>query len=827
MTTNPKKSDFSIAKYFLSYLTLRKSFKITPNSLILCTAAKLNVADIMDKLPADENLQKIFGSERKMYKAQNKEGMVDKFLDKIKQFQEKINENEKDKEEWKNSDINTEDIKTFICSFVVVKIDLMSIKSLIGTKLNELGYKFPISSYEYVKDRVEEWYHLSTNKFVPMTKDYLMFILCGEHNRNFFQDLVNTNIYFKESHQFNSDNIICVQIHDNIAIAMHLIKILRSIQKSEKSYFPLKENILCLMQEKENIFHQMKYTMQYTVLCDMINTFKCDNMKYLVVSFLSLNKFQTLELYKKICDLTKENRNKKVFIIIKEDYLQSSKPLVKIIDDKIYFNSLESDTQNFILDKKILFQGELVPLKDLKNVKNIIREIDEIEIDECIEKIIFNKDYYSIGCNFQNQSKPDEFYINRSLMDNSKIFPEKDFFEKIDKNIVVITGPSGAGKTTILKKIVKLKKGKDEVDSKLTWIINVDLRKTKQFFRKGIEKNMTNLLCHNENITANVTPDSSYLAHLERKLIESMDKILIIDGLDENNYSDDIEKIRNLLADHNSLQALNISLVIMCARDYDCILKQLRDLHSCELRLIPFSPSEKSSYLNEHLKEIMSGNIKNDLFEEVTNSAPAFEAICSTPLSLEMVAKIIKNKVSKNNCIESLSKIFDTVTNIYDFYSCYLQVIKDEFAQDNDKLRGAFDRYYIDSLRKFAAKCMFSDFPNLLDLLNVDDSYEINKDALNVGLIKELNGEYKFVHKTFEEYFAAEFLWDCLCNKKKQRHDLLLEVLNTVFLKSEYLGVLDFIEEILKINPNEKISKISSEYNLALTTVNWKKTYHF
>ncbi|CAH1282884.1 unnamed protein product [Diabrotica balteata] len=815
MTVSPIKKicEFSIAMYLLSYITFKKSFKITRNSLILCTAATLKVADIMDELPANEYLQQIFGNKILTYKIKNEEEMVEKLLDTVDQFKNNIDDKDsnEEKKQWKRLVIDREDIKSFMSSFVVVNIKLKKIKSLIKSKLSELKYEFPVSSYEYVKDHVEEWSNLSLNNFVPMTKDYLIFILCGEHNRNFLQKLVNTKIYFKESYQFNSDNIICVQVNDNIA--MHLIKILRSIQKSETSSLPLEENTLCLMQKMENTFYEIKYTMEYNVICDMINTFRCDKIKYLVVSFLSLNEDQTLELYNKLDLITKEDPNKKVFIITKEQYLQNSEILVKTINDKIYFNSLETDTQQYILGKKISFQGELVTLMDLiNNTKNINSGLNEIKIDECLKKIIFNEENYSIGSNLQISSKPEEFYVERSLISNSEIFPETKFFEKIDKNIVVVTGPPGAGKTTLLKQIVSLKKLKDKTDSKLTWIINIDLKKSKKFFRNAIGETLSDLLCYNENIT----PNSSHLAHFERKLIESMNKVLIIDGLDEN-CPEDIEKIRNLLADHNSLQDLNISLVLMGARDYDCILKKLRSLNGCELvRLCTFSPRDQSSFLKGYLNKLIPANSEHDIFEKLTHFAPAFKHICSTPLSLKMVSKIIKNKLSNGGSIGFLSKVLCNISNVYDFYNCYLEVRKDEFAQDDDIYRQAFDRY-IYSLRKLAANNLFSD--NLLSLLNVDASFEIGKDALNVGVLRESHEGYEFVHKTFEEYFAAELLWDCLY-KKKLSSDALLEILNTVFLNNQYVGVSDFFEKILEINQNKDIiSRLSMEYNLALTKV--------
>ncbi|XP_050510071.1 uncharacterized protein LOC126886943 [Diabrotica virgifera virgifera] len=817
MAVSPIKKicEFSIAMYLLSYITFKKSFKITRNSLILCTAATLKVADIMDELPANEYLQQIFGNKILMYKIKNEEEMVEKLLDTVEQFKNNIDDKDsnEEKKQWKRLVIDREDIKSFISSFVVVNIKLKKIKSLIKSKLSELKYEFPISSYEYVKDHVEEWSNLSLNNFVPMTKDYLMFILYGEYNRNFLQKLVNTKIYFKESYQFNSGNIICVQAHDNIAI--YLLKILRSIQKSEASSSPIEENTLCLMQEMVNTVHTMKYTMEYKVISDMINTFRCNKIKYLVVSFLSLNEDQALELYKKIYMITREDPSKKVFIIIKENDLQKRETLVKIINDKIYFNSLETDTQQYILSKKISFQGELVTLMNLiNNIKNI--NSDEIEIDECLTKIIFNEDNYSIGSNLQTQSKPEQFYFERSLKANSEVFPETKFFEKINKNILVVTGPPGEGKTTLLKQIVSLKKAKDKIDSKLTWIINVDLKKSKQFFRNAIGKTLSDLLCHNENIT----PASSYLAQFERKLIESMNKILIIDGLDEN-CLEDIEKIRNLFVDQNSLQDLNISLVIIGARDYDFILKKLRILDGCELvRFSPFSPRDQSSFLKGYLNKLIPANTEHDIFEKVTNFAPAFKDICSTPLSLQMVSKIIKNKISKGDSIESSLKVFYNVSNLYHFYSYYLGVRKDEFAQDDDIYRLAFDRY-IYSLRKLAASNLFSD--HLLSLLNVDASFEIGKDALNVGVLKEAHEGYEFVHKTFEEYFAAELIWDCL-NKKKLSYEVLLEILNTVFLNNQYVGVSDFFEKILEINQDKDIvSRISMEYNLALTKVNWRR----
>uniref|UniRef100_A0A6P7GM07 Uncharacterized protein LOC114338408 n=1 Tax=Diabrotica virgifera virgifera TaxID=50390 RepID=A0A6P7GM07_DIAVI len=862
------KGDFSIAKYFLSYVTAKKYFKITSNSLILCTAAKLNVADIMDEFGpktknlADENLQKIFGTETKKYKIKNEEEMVDKLLSTIEKFQNNISnkETEKDKKEWKELDINREDIKSFICFFVVVKIKLTSIKSLIKSKLSELNdyLKFKPSYYEYVKHHVEEWSYSPINKSVPMTEDYLMFIIYGENNRLFLHKFVNSKLKFKEANLYKFDsNIICVQTHDNIT--MHLLKIFRSIENTNGSYLPIEENTLCLMQKIENTFHKMKYTMEYKVVCDMIDTFRCDKIKYLVVSFLSMDEDKSLELCEKICTITKEDPTKKVFIVIKEHQLQNSEISVKIIKDKIYFSSLENETKEHIFDKEIHFQGEIVTLRKLITKKESIDselefrvQINEIEIDESLKEIIFSEDNYSIGS--QAQSKPEELYVKRKLIFNANslnlqksinnvertitiltdsdsdsydhirtdVFREKEFFEKIHKNIVVVTGPPGAGKTTLLKQIVSLKKtqdkgdkkdkkDKDKEDSKLTWIINVDLKKSKQFFQKDSEKTLCNLLYHNENITH----------YFEEKLMESMDKMLIIDGLDEN-CPEDIKEIQNVLADHNALQALNISMVIMGAREYDFILKEIIDLHSCEIvRLLPFSRRDGEFFLKEYLKI----NIKNALFKKVKNFAIEFsQSISSTPLSLKMISKIIKNSIRKGDSMESLSKVFNRFSNRYYFYNCYLEAIKDEFAQGDNIYRQAFDRY-IDSLKNLAANNSFY-HRKILSLLNVDASLEINKDVLNVGLLKDsyysYNKGYAFVHKSFEEYFAAELLWDYLY-KKRHNHDLLLEVLNEVFLSYTYRGVSDFFEQILEVNQNKKVSEISMEYNSALTKVYWKQ----
>uniref|UniRef100_A0A6P7H0Z0 Uncharacterized protein LOC114343091 n=1 Tax=Diabrotica virgifera virgifera TaxID=50390 RepID=A0A6P7H0Z0_DIAVI len=872
------KGDFSIAKYFLSYLTAKKYFEITSNSLILCTAAKLNVADIMDEFGpetknyADENLQKIFGTEIKKYKIKNEEKIVDKLLSTIKQFQDSFSNKETDKEKkvWKNLDINREDIKSFICFFVVVKENLANIESLITRKLRELNndLKFKPSDYEYVKYHVEKWSHLPIKKSVPMTKDYLLFIINGENNRLFLHKFVNSKLKFKEENLYEFDsNIICVQPHENIA--MHLLKIFRSIENTNGSYLPIEENTLCLMQKIENKFHKMKYTMEYKVICDMIDTFRCDKIKYLVVSFLALDEDKALELYEKICTITKEDPTKKVFIIIKEHQLQNSEISVKVINDKIYFSSLENETKEHIFDKEILFQEEIVTLRKLITKKESVDsepefrvQINEIEIDEGLEEIIFSEDKYSIGSNIQAQSKPDEFYITRKLMLNANsenlqksinnvertipiltdsdsesdsdsdsesdfdsdsdsdsyehirrdVFREKKFFEKIHKTIVVVIGPPGAGKTTALKQIVSFKKAKDKEDSKLTWVINVDLKKYKQCFQKDSEKTLCNLLYHNENITH----------YFEEKLMESMDKMLIIDGLDEN-CPEDIKEIQNILADHNAFQALNISMVIMGAREYDFILKEIRDLHSCEIvRLLPFSRRDGASFLKEYLKPAV--NIENDLFKKVKNFAIKFsQSISSTPLSLKMISKIIKNSIRKNDCMESLSKVFNNFSNRYYFYNCYIEAIRDEFAQGDNIYRQAFDRY-IDSLRILAANRTFYSRWIVLSFVNVDASLEISKDVLNVGLLKESYGYkmYQFVHKTFEEYFAAEFVWDYLY-KNRHSHDLLLEVLDKVFIPAYYKGVLDFFEQILKVNQNEKISEISMEYNSALTKVHWKE----
>ncbi|XP_050505423.1 serine/threonine-protein phosphatase 6 regulatory ankyrin repeat subunit B-like [Diabrotica virgifera virgifera] len=309
-------------------------------------------------------------------------------------------------------------------------------------------------------------------------------------------------------------------------------------------------------------------------------------------------------------------------------------------------------------------------------------------------------------------------------MDFLNLFSEEFLLKElntINKKVAVLTGPLGAGKTTLLENIILSRKLTDYSCSRLTWIINIELSKAAEYLQnKSSNLSLLGLLSYSEDTRGN----------FEIQALKSIEKIIVIDGIDENN-SEYIHEVQDLI-DASNLENLNVLLVIMACRNYDFIFRNKPDVETIVVE--PF---------NEKDQEIFFENI----------------------------------------------------------------VVRDAFGT------------YLTKTRKFAAS---KSLPReLQELFNTDISPSINTSMLSIGIFEEKNGAFKFIHKSFEEYFAAEYIWNCLSHKRIS-DSILLALLNKLFLNSQYAGVSGFFEEILITKISDRgLKKISKEFGQALSEQRW------
>ncbi|CAG9834483.1 unnamed protein product [Diabrotica balteata] len=880
-STKPKSDNFSIYKYILSYNDIKWKFKEhKTNAIILCTNANLPDSIFNSQRTSENNIiNKIF--ENQVTIGTIKIEFRKKF-DEVKTYQQNISDDDKDKLAWRNISLNDNDLEEFMSKFLVIKVSKEQIDKRISDLITSMEKKNPSLKNLYIINDIHYWRNLGSKNSVYMTNNYMRFVWYREENDRCIQQFLNYEISFLNPYQF-SHSINLIKAEHNLDL--YLAKIVNSIKliytkldKPDEMFF------------KEVLFLALQT--DYKTIENAVEWFEIKNVKYLVVSFLEMDENQSKEIYRKISRTLETSKQKKVIIVSKnfgfqdknvENYqirlnlfdedtrervcnrtiefqgevitlkhlLNNCKVLNLMnncesldITDKSYIcslvkstggpfdlnedsykelvesikNKLSYDDSDLESPTIIEFQGQQIILDDIVTICKIEYLIEELFILQLIKD-----EPLTLGKSSIPSITSEKYYVPRFLSrDFQNLFSEELLLDQLkisNKKIAVLTGPLGAGKTTLLENIILSRKLKDKNCSRLTWIINIELSRSAEYLRnKSFNHSLLDFLIYCEDIRGNFNIQA----------LKSIEKIIVIDGIDENN-SEYIHQVQDLLEHCSKSENLNILLVIMACRDYDFILKKIRNRPNAETIVVePFNENDQEIFFGKYLTFKNATNVQKtrDLFHHLKAQAPGINKFCSTPFALRLLIDILLNN---EDHVEYISKIFSKSLSVYEFYNLFLEEKKKTFIQQHqdescDKnsivVTDAFDTY-LTKTRKFAAS---KSLPReLQECFNTDISASVTTSMLSIGIFEENNGEFKFIHKSFEEYFAAEYIWKFLSHKRIS-DSILLTLLNKLFLNIQYTGVSGFFEEIL----NSKISvgdiclrKISKEFGRLLSEQRW------
>ncbi|XP_050505823.1 uncharacterized protein LOC126884081 [Diabrotica virgifera virgifera] len=878
-STNPKSDNFSIYKYILSYNDIKWKLKdLKTNAIVLCTNANLPDTTFNSKKISENNIiNKIFGNQVEIgsIKEENR-----KKFDEVKTYQENISDDDKDKLTWQNISLNHNDIEEFMSKFVVIKVSIEQIDKQISNLIMSMEKTNPSLKNLYIINHIHYWRNLPSKHSIYMTKNYMRYIWYREENDRSIQKFLNYEISFLNPYQF-SLSINLIKAEHNLDL--YLAKIVNSIKLIYKKQDKPDEMFF-----KEVLFLALQS--DYKTIENTMECFEIKNVKYLVVSFLEMDENQSKEIYKKISRILDTNKQKKVIIVAKDfgfqdtnvendqirlnlfdemtkeivyntiiefqgeavtlKHLLNNCKMANLMDgcksldimDKSYISSLvKSAGESFDLNKDsyeelvesiknklskddsdlrnttiLEFQGQQIVLDDIVTICKIEHITDELFISKLI-----NKEPLSLGKSSIPSITSEKYYVPRLLsMDFQNLFSEEFLLNElktINKKVAVLTGPLGAGKTTLLENIILSRKLKDQNCSRLTWVINIELSRAAEYLQnKYFSHSLVGLLSYSEDTRGN----------FDIQALKSIEKIVVIDGIDENN-SEYIYQVQDLIEDCSDLENLNILLVIMACRNYDFILKKFQNNPDVETVVIePFNEQYQEIFFEKYVtfKNATSVQKTKDVFRHLKAQAPGIKKFCSTPFALRLLIDILLNN---EDHVEHISKIFSKSLSVYEFYKLFLEEKKKTFVQQQKCDRGVINSIvvtdafgaYLTKTRKFAAS---KSLPReLQELFNIDISPSINTSMLSIGIFEEGHGEFKFIHKSFEEYFAAEYICNFLSHKRIS-DSILLALLNKLFLNSQYAGVSGFFEEILDIKISDIIfSKISKKFGRVLSEQKW------
>lgn len=775
LSSNPKNDDFSLPKYILSFKTL-KGFNI--KYMIICTNSDMKIPLLKQKTLEDYDLiHKIFEN-CQVYTISD---------DYFKKIEEKISEyqnNLKSDNKWKNLQVERREIEDFFSKCLCVRAKDGHIENAIRNKLTMIQKrtKYQVSSYKYVLDQLQEWYKTKSNKASYMTNQYIKSILYGEENKRYIESLLDEKNIYKDHYYLTSSGLYNI-IFEKRPI-LYLKKILQGLWMSYK-----KDG-----KPKDMFFNEVLLLNTNSVMYEeILDCFNVSKLKFLVILITNgSQKFShTVKTFEEI--VTKKKIDKKIIILSSRVYF-NDKTTFKTINDKILFNNFELETQNQFLEKEISFQGASFCLKQINTV-NI--DFDKL-IDECIIEKFINSEKFSIGLKLKELSEINNYYICRKLQKVNESFTEDEILDKCREPVLVISDQPGTGKSTL---IVKLANNWKRLYPD-HWIILLDLGITNKYLKENKEYcNLLDLLLLHERSKSN----------FDKELIQLLKKIIILDGVDEISSSERTD-LFNFVSTISERE--DIIKIVITTRSYSFILEEIKVVDNIDfISLEEFSSQNQIEFFKKYFK--YTSNIEVQNAKEFVETCPIlFKSFLNIPLYIEMIADIFSDEIIKINKHMTMK-----ITNTYELFKLFMNKRKNIFITNKcscknnsvlfNILSDSFDRY-LEDIQILATRANFENTPELNFI--VDRNKKIRNTVLHAGVLEVTEKNKRFVHKTFEEYFVAQHIWNKITDRNTNKN-ILKQIYRQVFLNIEKQNVCHFIDCLLETEPNtlKHLSKLFSD----------------
>ncbi|APR98948.1 ankyrin repeat domain-containing protein [Wolbachia endosymbiont of Folsomia candida] len=342
----------------------------------------------------------------------------------------------------------------------------------------------------------------------------------------------------------------------------------------------------------------------------------------------------------------------------------------------------------------------------------------------------------------------------------------------IPDKIVIISAESGMGKSTVLTKLAeKMKKSDPSL-----WIIRINLN---DYMQKLDEINFS------KDKVINFPLDMADLkTPLEKGLWKSrvnhQGKIaLLFDGFDEITTHE--EKVIELL---QILKDTKVEKLWATTRPH------MRDKLEDELGILaytlkPLSRENQETFLKKFWsKNLDLGNINETRLEKyieksldlLSRSIADTEEFIGIPLQIKMFAQAFKNNFKEFHDSSQNEPNLPEKLDLVDLYKrfveskhkdWYLVGKKIIYSAQIDKVYKSQQESFVKKHRLLALSALFSeeDLNKLLSNKKMNEikkyKEEVEEGKENIGIINRIiNGKPSFVHRSYAEYFASDYLWE-------------------------------------------------------------------
>lgn len=455
--------------------------------------------------------------------------------------------------------------------------------------------------------------------------------------------------------------------------------------------------------------------------------------------------------------------------------------------DRLKENIIDKDAKAYA-DKNFnaIFEKYLLSLHEqCKYIKTIVFPHRELLLEALYEPLYLKK----VNNVFHGRNKKEEKQIDLlNLILN----------QSIQKNLTIIDN-AGMGKSTFSKYLV------------LKILENQDFKKIPIFLElRKINKEISLI----DYIMNQINDNSSHHININifKKLLERKQFIFIFDGFDEVT-KENSEKLGKDISDF-SLK-YNENIIILTTRNQEFI----PSLNKGELYNFSILTNNQIEALILRFDSTVDIDIGKKLINHENFKALDFN-LFRTPLMVGLLYKAFgyNNTIDKDITV-FYDELFNALYKGHDLTKAGFSRIKSSNL-DIEKFRNLFRAFSFTSL--YENKSYFSNQSEALETIKKASSLASIKLDNNGGFFNDLNEsvpllvrdglEYKFIHKTISEFFAAEFL------TYSEISDDLFNKINSNKLEKYFEKSFEFL---YKINSSLYIKKIGINFiNAFITFVN-------
>ncbi|XP_072383347.1 uncharacterized protein [Diabrotica undecimpunctata] len=766
-------NNFSLSKYILSYKGI-KSFKNV--SLILCSNSQINRGTNLFIKGSSEEYEMIskICSNVQIYKLKHE--ILETLLKAVKEYKNKLKEGQ----EFKDVVVDICDIESFVDKFVCIFLPDGTVENSIRCRLDIFEKQYNISiSYRYVTDQIKNWYSEKPSKATYMTNKYFKSILYSESSKKYIESLLSETIEFKSTYNFSEFNLVLGE-----ASNLKIVKIFQSLGLTYSTSGMLKENLY-----NKIIFFRVHGCLK--ILQEFINCFYINKYKYLIVQFDDVKSSDVVDFCGKVkvevCKL--KNQNSKTVICVLNERSLNEASYIQTFCEPLSLNDFTDTAKNYFLQKKILFQGSPTNLNTFINL-----------VDEKLLADLYNVEEYHIGDPLKKLGVISNYYIKRTLNNMYTSINEDELLEKCEEKFLVISDQPGSGKSTLLVEMANNLKTLNPQH----WILMLNLKATVSYLNQKenifVFDALETLHCKND---------------FEKKLFRHVPKVIMVDGIDEISEKD----IKALILFLNKLSLLKEDIkIVVTTRNYTFVLEEFATINdSLILTLQKFSEQEQIEFFQKYF--YFKHKCNNVDIPKLVKTLPnVLLQFISIPLFSGMVADIIFDEISKETTsFESWDFMHINVYVLFDFF---LEKTRNVFirSKSNSDSDPALSRILIDCFRRYledlenvAMRKQFTDKESL-ELLNIDTKHFLDITVLHVGILEEIEYNLEFVHRTFEEFFIARYIWRQLI-KNENNTKLFLFIYEKIFLDWQKQNICHFIDCIVEEDKDtEKQYQISQRF---------------